>query len=188
MALIGPGGRPLASAKPPGEAAAAHASPHIKDSGLATFAADVLEASREVPVTIERDGQTIALAVHPNPETRFEIGNIGVLPDINPVIRSVIAGEPADKAGLKPGDIVIAVNGERVVLSSDLVKATSKNAGKPIELTIRRSGQEMKVPMTPVLRDGRVRWTLIAVLAVIGVAGLRRTSGQRRTGGVARQG
>ena len=53
MALIGPGGRPLASAKPPGEAAAAHASPHIKDSGLATFAADVLEASREVPVIVD---------------------------------------------------------------------------------------------------------------------------------------
>lgn len=29
------------------------ASPHIKDSGLATFAADVLEASRDVPVIVE---------------------------------------------------------------------------------------------------------------------------------------
>ncbi len=28
-------------------------SPHIKDSGLATFAADVLEASREVPVIVD---------------------------------------------------------------------------------------------------------------------------------------
>ena len=53
MALIGPGGRPLASAKPAGEAAATHASPHIKDSGLATFATDVLEASREVPVIVD---------------------------------------------------------------------------------------------------------------------------------------
>ena len=51
MALIGPGGRPLASAS--GAAPAAHASPHIKDSGLATFAADVLEASREVPVVVD---------------------------------------------------------------------------------------------------------------------------------------
>ena len=29
------------------------ASPHIKDSGLATFAADVLEASRSVPVIVD---------------------------------------------------------------------------------------------------------------------------------------
>ncbi|HEY4944244.1 MAG TPA: thioredoxin [Rhizomicrobium sp.] len=52
MALIGPGGRPVTSAKPAGEAAVS-ASPHIKDSGLATFAADVLEASREVPVLVD---------------------------------------------------------------------------------------------------------------------------------------
>jgi putative thioredoxin len=52
MALIGPGGRPVATAKPAGAPAAAN-SPHIKDSGLATFAADVLEASREVPVIVD---------------------------------------------------------------------------------------------------------------------------------------
>ncbi len=51
MALIGPGGRPVTST--PAEPAAASASPHIKDSGLATFAADVLEASREVPVIVD---------------------------------------------------------------------------------------------------------------------------------------
>ena len=52
MALIGPSGRPVASAKPAGQSAAP-ASPHIKDSGLETFAADVLEASREVPVIVD---------------------------------------------------------------------------------------------------------------------------------------
>jgi len=55
MALIGPGGRPLSSggngAVPPGGNGAS--SPHIKDSSLETFAADVLEASREVPVIVD---------------------------------------------------------------------------------------------------------------------------------------
>lgn len=55
MALIGPGGRPVSSggngaAPQAGEGAA---SPHIKDSSLETFAADVLEASREVPVIVD---------------------------------------------------------------------------------------------------------------------------------------
>ncbi len=52
MALIGPGGRPVTSAAST-PAAAAHDSPHIKDSGLETFAADVIEASREVPVIVD---------------------------------------------------------------------------------------------------------------------------------------
>jgi putative thioredoxin len=51
MALIGPGGRPVTSE--PAQNAATGASPHIKDSGLATFAADVLEQSREVPVIVD---------------------------------------------------------------------------------------------------------------------------------------
>jgi len=50
MALIGPGGRPVTSEPAQG---ASGASPHVKDSGLATFAADVLEASREVPVIVD---------------------------------------------------------------------------------------------------------------------------------------
>ncbi len=50
MALFGPGGHPL-TAKPAQNTA--DASPHIKDSGLATFAADVLEASRSVPVIVD---------------------------------------------------------------------------------------------------------------------------------------
>jgi len=51
MALIGPGGRPVTSQ--PVQNAASGSSPHIKDSGLATFAADVLEASRAVPVIVD---------------------------------------------------------------------------------------------------------------------------------------
>src|SRR5580692_11825230 len=51
MALIGPGGRPLSSE--PAQSASGGASPHIKDSGLASFAADVLEASRQTPVIVD---------------------------------------------------------------------------------------------------------------------------------------
>src|SRR3569833_2536087 len=50
MALLGPGGRPVTSAPAQG---ASGASPHVKDSGLATFAADVLDASRTTPVIVD---------------------------------------------------------------------------------------------------------------------------------------
>jgi putative thioredoxin len=50
MTLIGTSGRPLGqSGSPP----AASTSPYVKDASLATFAADVLEASREVPVIVD---------------------------------------------------------------------------------------------------------------------------------------
>ncbi len=56
MALIGPGGRPVTSGGgKAAEAAPSTSSPsaHVKDSSLETFAADVLEASKEVPVIVD---------------------------------------------------------------------------------------------------------------------------------------
>src|SRR5690242_11835189 len=58
MALIGPGGRPVTSnvaSRSGAEAAApSHApSAYIKDSNIETFAADVIDASREVPVIVD---------------------------------------------------------------------------------------------------------------------------------------
>ena len=55
MALIGPGGRPIAAPKSTNGTAPAGggANTHIKDTSLETFAADVLEASRDVPVIVD---------------------------------------------------------------------------------------------------------------------------------------
>ncbi|MDE1938494.1 MAG: thioredoxin [Alphaproteobacteria bacterium] len=50
MTLIGTSGRPLGQS---GSQPAASTSPYVKDASLATFAADVLEASREVPVIVD---------------------------------------------------------------------------------------------------------------------------------------
>jgi putative thioredoxin len=51
MALIGPTGRPVTST--PVDNGAAGTSPHIRDAGLANFAAEVLEASRTTPVIVD---------------------------------------------------------------------------------------------------------------------------------------
>jgi putative thioredoxin len=51
MALIGPGGRPLSA--PASSTNGGSDSPYIKDSSIETFAADVLDASRTVPVIVD---------------------------------------------------------------------------------------------------------------------------------------
>jgi regulator of sigma E protease len=106
-------------------------------------------ANRDVAMTLSRDGATRSVTVRPAPQTRFEVGDIGVLPDVNPSIERVNPGEPAEKAGLQPRDIVVAVNGERVIIGRQLSEAISRNAGHPIELTILRNGEERRVSVTP---------------------------------------
>jgi regulator of sigma E protease len=106
---------------------------------------------REVDISYVRAGNAGTVKVTPkSPEgSRFEIGDVGVLPDVHPHIRSVNAGDPADKAGVKPNDIVVAVNGERITFSSDLRDAISKRPEQPITIDILRDGQPMTITATP---------------------------------------
>jgi regulator of sigma E protease len=110
---------------------------------------------RDVALTLRRAGQTRSVTVRPVPETRYEIGTIGVLPDINPVVASVIAGEPAERAGLMAGDLVLAVDGERMVTRTQLVETISRNGGQEIALTIEREGREQIIRATPALNGDR---------------------------------
>ena len=113
--------------------------------------------NRDVPITLLRDGRTMAVTVHPSvePGDKYEIGDIGVLPDVHPNVRSVVSGDPADKAGLKAGDIVLAADGERVVFAKQLADAISKNPGHAMDLTVQRRGHEQHVAVTPENRGGR---------------------------------
>ena len=59
---------------------------------------------------------------------------------------AVIAGSPADRAGLQYGDIVIAVNGAEINLDNPLARALSRfEKGDTMELTVLRNGEEKKI-------------------------------------------
>src|SRR5262249_26267258 len=56
MALIGPSGRPVGQASSSGDAAGQQTGApggHIKDGSIETFATDVLQSSRDVPVIVD---------------------------------------------------------------------------------------------------------------------------------------
>ena len=109
----------------------------------------------DLAVTLLRDGRTVQTSVRPVPQTRFEIGNIGALPDTHPVVSSTIPGDRAEQAGLKAGDIVLAVNGEPMFTRQQLIDMISRNGGKPVELQIKRGDQELSLKGTPEQRGTR---------------------------------
>ena len=111
--------------------------------------------NREVPVVLLRNGLEITRRLTPVPlagESRFEIGEIGVLPNVHPHVRSVMAGEPAEKAGLKPNDVVLAIDGEPIVFAWQLKDAIAKHPDQPIAMTILRDGASMTIQATPAKR------------------------------------
>jgi len=58
-------------------------------------------------------------------------------------IQEVTAGQPADRAGLRYGDAVVAVDGEPLTGSSDLIlRISSHRPGESIEMTYLRNGRK----------------------------------------------
>ena len=116
---------------------------------------------REVDVVVAREGRELRLKVRPDltelrtrNDARFEIGTIGVLPDVYPRVQGFVPGKPAESSGLKPGDVILAVDGERMVFRTQVAEAISKKpADKPIEFRIRREGVEQTISVSP-YREG----------------------------------
>ncbi len=108
-------------------------------------------AGQEVPVTVRRDGQELTIRVTPDSRTEFKVGDLGVIPVLHPQIQSVNPGEPADKAGVKAGDVVLAVDGQPV-RQPELMKKINNSANVPIKLTIQRGGEhgeQKEITVTP---------------------------------------
>jgi membrane-associated protease RseP (regulator of RpoE activity) len=79
---------------------------------------------------------------------------------------------PAKNAGVLAGDKLVKINGKEFTVWSDAVAVIRANAGKSINLTINRNGQEIAVQVTPATRmvDGKA----VGVLGVINQIGTVR--------------
>ena len=62
---------------------------------------------------------------------------------------SVQPGGAAEKAGIKTGDVVLAVDGQPITFSYHLKDAIAKHPEQPITLTILRDGKQQTIQATP---------------------------------------
>ena len=106
-------------------------------------------AGRDVELTVMRDGREERFKVRPASQGRFEIGDIGVLPDVYPSVASLVSGGRAEEAGLQRGDVIVAINDQRVVFSQDVVNLISKNRAAPMLLRVRRGGADQVITVQP---------------------------------------
>jgi regulator of sigma E protease len=67
----------------------------------------------------------------------------------NSYVADVVGGSPAAKAGWKPGDRIVAINGNTVEDTEEIANTTRSNAGDEIMVTIERRGKLYDTAVTP---------------------------------------
>jgi len=65
------------------------------------------------------------------------------------VIGGTIAGRAAEKAGLRAGDSVVAIDGVPVTGWAGMVDRVTASAGRELAMTVRRGGQTLELRVTP---------------------------------------
>lgn len=64
------------------------------------------------------------------------------------LVKKVLKDSPAEKAGIKPGDVIIGIGKESVEDLHDITSALKYyNKGDKVELTIIRKGEQIKIPI-----------------------------------------
>jgi regulator of sigma E protease len=77
------------------------------------------------------------------------VWEIGAAPYLPAAIGDTVAGDPADKAGLKPGDIVVAVEGQPVLSWDELAERIHQRAGQPTRFEVKRGTEAVSLTVTP---------------------------------------
>ena len=75
-------------------------------------------------------------------------------PTGNTAVGAVVEGSAAERGGLRAGDEILALDGERVARFEQVQRHVQPRAGRPIELRIAREGEERTLTVTPDAREG----------------------------------
>lgn len=124
--------------------------------------AESFNANRAISVTVERGQGTLKTSLTPSFDDELGVGSAGWREDNDVEIGSVRPGSAAEKAGLKPGDVIVSANDVPIRSSYGLPKLVEANKGNPISLVYERDGVRTTTSVTPAQEEvnGKLRWLM----------------------------
>jgi regulator of sigma E protease len=103
---------------------------------------------RLVTIEVRRDGQVLDIDLKTESVTRFYMGYAGFQAKILTQVQMVLPKSPAEQAGVRPGDVIVAIDGTPVYFYKFL-EIIQKSAGRTLQMTVDRGGQTLTFPITP---------------------------------------
>jgi regulator of sigma E protease len=139
-----------------------------------------VSAQATVPMRVKRGTDEFGITLHLADDTRPLTEPGKLLPGLgfdlatwraDTLVQSVPAGSAGERAGLKPGDKLLAVDGRPIVNSSDFIGAVSGAPGGVLSVEVLRAGERLTLSthVPKVVDDGKA----------IGRLGITLAEGQR---------
>ncbi len=110
----------------------------------------LLSPGQSLPLVVDRNGQRLPLTLKPSAltENGETAGTLDFVPDNGGypvVIHDVTVNSPAAAAGLKPGDRILAVGGQRVGSKAQVTGYIREHANQPIHISVERASQPVEI-------------------------------------------
>jgi regulator of sigma E protease len=123
----------------------------------------MLHPNEDLPMKVERNNQTINLTIRPQAKQydREQVGESGIDPYIalnHLGVLGITPGSPAERAGLKTGDKIIAIEGKPITAWHQFKDELRTSNGRPVRLKVERGQNVLELQATPELQqDGEYR-------------------------------
>src|SRR5215831_3720667 len=110
----------------------------------------LLSPNDPLPLVVDRAGQQLNLTIKPKPHTidGETAGDLEFIPDYGQVlvtIADVSPGGPAEAAGLKGGDRIVAIGGQPAKSSEQVIQYIRAHKEEPLPIDVERAGQALQV-------------------------------------------
>jgi regulator of sigma E protease len=113
--------------------------------------------NKNLEISLERQGNIIERKLTPEALPPRDIGYAGFVHPIPPLVENLHSGSPAEKAGLKNGDLILKIGDTPVTHFYDLHSIIQDKKSKVLNFTIKRKNKILTIPIEPVRYDGTFR-------------------------------
>jgi regulator of sigma E protease len=104
-----------------------------------------------VAMAVERGPEGAAERIDLEAPALGEVAALGILP-ANVLVSSVSPDSPAEAAGIRPGDLVLSVDGAPVTSFQSFAETVRGSGGRALDIAYARNGEALRVVIQPELR------------------------------------
>ena len=119
---------------------------HTWEEANSVFA---MAATEEVSVTVRRQGQPQELQLAKVAGESYDLRSVGVFPEQAAVLGEVFEGDPAREAGLREGDLIVAINGTPITSWYDVGTVINASGGDEVAVEAQRENERLHFTVLP---------------------------------------